>query len=207
VKYWEARFELFGPQKACLPLTLNGAMVDDMNALESGTVRCIQLCDEKEARRSIIYLDASNVDYTQCTRESMARAFWYAVHALLEDEESQKRGIVVVSYPNHANYYQHDIKLDRFLSRHVRTCLPVRISAFHICRPTIFTYVLLPSIRLFLGKTLWGRTHIHTGSQMDIMHTLEDKYGFDRRWLPSDLGGSLILDHLGWLQKRQEQGI
>mmetsp|Transcript_13625 Transcript_13625/g.39000 ORF Transcript_13625/g.39000 Transcript_13625/m.39000 type:complete len:243 (+) Transcript_13625:111-839(+) len=210
--YWEARFNLFGPDKAFLPMTLRGAMRDDAAALEVGFVRSFSFCSTGSTKcdRQIMYLDPSRLDASQYTRESMLRTFWYTIHAMLENDETQRRGIIIISNPRYAKYWQFDFRQFEITTASLKGDLPIRISAIHICNPPIFKHmVVLPIIKfMLLSKTTRRRLNVHRdGDQMQIMHKLEDKFGFDRHDLPSDLGGSLILDHIGWLKERYQNEL
>ena len=100
------RIELFGPEKAFLPLTLDQALQDDEAALNMGFMRVVPAKDP--AGRGILFADPSRQDKSLYTRESMTRAMWYVIHALLEDEQVQKPGIVFIAYPRNAALHQAD---------------------------------------------------------------------------------------------------
>jgi hypothetical protein len=101
--YWNKRVEIFGPNRAFKPLTLE-YFEDDWTALATGLVNVI----ERECDRNFFFSDPSKQDRTAYTRESMMRAFWYFLHALLEDEEVQKKGLLVINYPHRAKLSQVD---------------------------------------------------------------------------------------------------
>lgn len=45
VEYWESRCELFGPKKYLLPMTLGGALQDDLEAIEDGMLSLLPRLD------------------------------------------------------------------------------------------------------------------------------------------------------------------
>lgn len=53
VKYWEKRRELFGIDKFCLPMTIEGALCDDKVALECGVFTVLP--DPDASGRPILY--------------------------------------------------------------------------------------------------------------------------------------------------------
>ena len=110
IKYWDKRVEVFGEDKAFLPLTLDGALKEDEISLEMAFVQSTEHATDAEGRR-IILGDPSKLDKSKYTRESMVRAFWYTMHAALEDEVTQKRGIILLLFPHHAQFSQFDRKL------------------------------------------------------------------------------------------------
>ena len=204
ISYWDKRVEVFGEDKAFLPLTLEGALKDDEVALNMGFIQSTEHADA--AGRRIILGDPSKLKKELYTRDSMVRAFWYTVHAALEDEMTQKRGIILLLYPHRAHVSQFDRKLVSMNAASIKGCLPVRVGAFHICHPPAFFTVVFPVLNFFLGKRLRARIKVHTGSETHILETLA-RYGISKESVPSDLGGDVKLDQKKWLEMRKESGL
>ena len=55
--YWDRRLKVFGPDKYALPLTLNGAMRDDIQAVKAGFLTLLPVTDVKG--RAILYTDSA----------------------------------------------------------------------------------------------------------------------------------------------------
>jgi hypothetical protein len=204
VRYWDKRVQVFGEDRAFLPLTLDGALRDDGEALEVAFVQSTERTDA-EGRR-ILLGDPSRLDRSRYTRESMVRAFWYTVHAALEDEATQKRGIVLLLFPHHAHFSQFDRKLVASNAESMKGCLPVRVGALHICHPPTFFTIVFPIIKLLLGKRLRERIKVHTGSEAHVLERLAC-FGIPKESIPSDLGGDVVLNQKAWLKKRKESGL
>jgi len=150
-KYWDKRIALFGPEKAFLPMTLDGALKDDQVALSLGFARLMPAKDP--VGRSIVFVDPSKLDSTKYQRESMCRALWYVMHASLENPRAQQRGDLIIGYPKHVEITQVDRELMKMNMESIRGCIPVRISALFLCHPpSFFAKVVYPLIRLFLGE-------------------------------------------------------
>jgi hypothetical protein len=200
VHYWQKRLEIFGPDRAFRPLTLEQALSEDSVALSIGV---IQLTGTKDpSGRSIVFIDPSKQDRTKYTRESMCRTLWYMLHAALENEDSQRKGVVVIGYPHHVKFSQVDRALMKLQGESVRACIPVRLSGFHLCHPPVFFAIIYPIIKLMLGERLRKRISVHYGSEEKVLHQLE-KYGLAKDAVPSDLGGDVVLDVQSWLDKRR----
>ena len=58
VRYWNARYKLFGPDKFCLPMTVRDALKDDSLALSRGYVQLLPESDT--VGRAVCYIDWSN---------------------------------------------------------------------------------------------------------------------------------------------------
>ena len=204
IKYWDKRVEVFGEDRAFLPLTLDGALKGDEISLEMAFVQSTEHTDA-EGRR-IILGDPSKLDKSKYTRESMVRAFWYTMHAALEDEVTQKRGIILLLFPHHAQFSQFDRKLVAINAESMKGCLPVRVGAFHICQPPTFFTIVFPIIKLLLGKRLRERIKVHTGSEEHVLERLA-RFGIPAESVPSDLGGAVVLNQKAWLEHRRESGL
>lgn len=86
IEYWDKRLELFGPEKAFLPLTLDGVLSDDEVALGVGFVRILPITVDPGGRKSIM-AEPGRQDLSKYTRESMVRAVWYIMHTILESTD------------------------------------------------------------------------------------------------------------------------
>mmetsp|Transcript_20944 Transcript_20944/g.45673 ORF Transcript_20944/g.45673 Transcript_20944/m.45673 type:complete len:317 (+) Transcript_20944:15-965(+) len=201
LKYWDKRVELFGEDKAFLPLTLDGALRDDEVALEMSLMQSTEATDE--AGRRIVLGDPSRLDKTKYTVPDMVRAFWYTMHAVLEDEMTQKRGVILLLYPHHAHVSQFDRKLIAANAESMKGILPVRIGSFQICHPPTFFQIVFPVIKFLLGKRLRQRIKVHAGSKEHVLERLAH-FGIPKESVPSDLGGDVVLDQKAWLAKRKE---
>jgi len=206
IAYWEKRVGIFGDEKAFLPMTLSGALKGDERSLEIGFLR--PTFQKDDAGRAILYVEPSRLPMDKnYDRHSMVRAFWYYNHAALEDEEVQKKGVVIVAYPKEAQKSQFDRKMTKMNMGSIRGCLPMRVAAIHICHPPWFFEIIFAIAKIFLGERLRKRVKVHTGSEEGVIDTLEKKFGIDRVKLPSQMGGGNDLDHMDWLEKRRSSGL
>jgi hypothetical protein len=129
---------------------MDGALKDDEGALNVGFARLVSAKDP--VGRSIVFVDPSKLDSSKYERESMVRALWYVMHAALENVDAQKVGNIMLGYPRNTKITQVDRKLMKLNMESIRGCIPVRISALHICHPPVFfAKVIFPIMQLFLG--------------------------------------------------------
>jgi len=197
-RYWDKRIEVFGPEKAFLPLTLEGALKDDHVALSIGHQ---QLTGHKDKDgRGIVFLDFSTEDSSKYERSSLLRAFWYVIHAALEDTETQKRGLVGL-FRNCNRLSQWDVRASKMIADSGRGVLPIRAAAMHVCHPPPIIDVLTKVTKVLLGAKLRKRFYVHAGSNEHVLEKLAD-YGISHEAVPTFWGGKLILDHQKWLDER-----
>jgi hypothetical protein len=93
VKYWNVRKMVFGPERAFLPMTQAGAMLEDMEYLRKGLY--LILADD-EFGRSVVYWDRIRSTSTVIPRDSLSRCNFYLLQALSERASAQKKGFIMI---------------------------------------------------------------------------------------------------------------
>jgi hypothetical protein len=203
-KYWNKRVEIFGPEKAFLPLTLAAALKDDYAALTIGYANLLAGHSDPKGR-SIMYMEAGRQNKTKYTRESMVRAIWYMLHAAMESEQTQKYGILFITYPAGVTMSQVDRGLIKILLPSIQGTIPIRLSAFHSCQPPPFLKLVLPFIKLFMSERTKQRVLFHMGTTEKVRAKLES-YGLTRDNIPQSLGGNVVVDTKSWIDQRRMEG-
>ena len=132
----------------------------------------------------------------------MVQAFWYCIHAALEDEETQKSGLLCVACPRHAKFKQFDPTLNQMLMDAIKGILPVRITCITICHPPTFFRVIWPVIKILMGSRLRKRVKVFSGSDESVVKQIES-IGLAKNQVPELIGGTLKVDHLAWLEGRK----
>lgn len=196
---------MFGSHAFDLNLTLANALKDDKVALRTGFIKVLPIKDKKG--RAVAFVTPRNLDSTKYTRESMVRVTWYMIHSMLEDKSAQQKGVVFIIDLSGSKVKHFDIPLVNQCSESVKGILPVRVSALHFCQPPIVFDVLYDVVKLVLGERLRKRIIVHSQwwvKEEDIKMLAQ--YGFNKNELPSDIGGSLLLDHQSWLEEREAEG-
>ena len=175
LKYWSKRLELFGHEKAFLPLTLDGAYKDDDEQLKIGFWRVTQASDGDG--RGILFIDTNKLPIADTyDRVSFVRSLWYYAHAALEDEKAQRMGFVIMSSLRNTKYAQFDRKFTSMTMESTKGCIPLRIAAFQICYPPKFFKIVYPFMNLMMGARLRKRVKVQSGNEEKIVARLEQKY-------------------------------
>mmetsp|Transcript_45511 Transcript_45511/g.68662 ORF Transcript_45511/g.68662 Transcript_45511/m.68662 type:complete len:200 (+) Transcript_45511:651-1250(+) len=197
------RIEIFG-DKAFEQMTLDKALRDDGAALSNGFARLLP--SKEKAGRSIIWVDPSRLDETKYTRESMVRALFYIQTAALEDESTQKKGVIFMCYNgNNPRFEQFDRKLIKMWAATVRGVMPLRVSALFILHTPYLFSVLANALMFFLGEKLQKRVRIPSNSIEEMLKHLAE-CGIDREILPTEVDGGVSLDQEKWLAERRFAG-
>lgn len=197
--YWTRRISLFGPDKAFSPLTQQEGLKDEHIVLGMGFMQLLP--DKDPIGKSVFFVDPSKQDSTKYGRDQMIKAAWYLLLAGLENEEAQKKGIVFISYPRHTKASQFDRVAVQAIVSSIRSILPVRVAAFHICHPPFFFAMIFPIVKIFLGARLRKRVLVHSGGDAKVLKQMEH-YGLSNYHLPTELGGDIKLDVNKWLTDR-----
>ncbi|CAB9518711.1 tocopherol transfer protein-like [Seminavis robusta] len=204
-KYWDNRVEVFGPEKAFQPLTLDKALCDDGLALSTGFPTLSPT--KHPSGRNILFADATTQMIGAYPTQSMVRAIWYMFHAALEDEETQKKGLVFLGDTRTVKLSLFDKDLARVTAFSVAGCIPVRLSSLHgFCPPRIFL-IIVPVLKIFLGERLRKRIYLHGGSDMEKVCAGMAKFGLVETVLPRNVDGKVLLSHESWLQERRLAGL
>lgn len=203
VKYWRKRLEIFGPHKAFGPITLHEGLSEDDVAVGLGVMTLLKAQDT--SGRSLVYWDPSHLDSSKYNTESMVRAFWYVLHAAIENESAQQHGIIVVVDPQRASLTQFDSTIGKLFMNSMSGVLPLRLSGIHICYPPYFVSMVLPVVKLFMPERMQKRIRFHSGSHQEVIEKLSTDFGLTPGMLPTEIGGTAVLDHTAWLEQRRRE--
>ena len=152
-----------------------------------------------------MYMEAGRQDKTKYSRESMVRAIWYMLHAAMENEETQKYGMLFVTYPGGVTMSQIDRGLIKILLPSIQGTIPIRLSAFHSCQPPTFLKLVLPFVKLFMSDRTKDRLLFHFGSTEKVCRKLMS-YGLTKENIPQTLGGDIVVDTKAWIEERRAKG-
>lgn len=202
-KYWTKRLAMFGSARAFCPMTAQ-SMAPDIRPLTTGSIQVIRRAktDPNADERDYLFMDTSKLEPSQYSKESGCRAMWYFFHTLLEDEQVQKRGMIAVSFNAHATNRNRDPRLMRMCVNSFLGCLPIRLSAFHVCHPPTIARLVVAVFSTVIGERLRRRVLMHTGNYETVVQHLEKKFRIPGSAVPMDMGGSLRLDIDAWLAQR-----
>ena len=85
VKYWNTRIEVFGETRAFLPMSIAGAMKDDIEVIKMGYLQVA--CKTDPDGRAIILFDHRK-EASEASTEALLRVVWYQVHIALRHESA-----------------------------------------------------------------------------------------------------------------------
>lgn len=156
--------------------------------------------------RDILFFDTSKLDKTKYTRESGLRALWYFLHALLEDEDVQKRGMIVISFNRRFSSSNRDPQFTKLCASVGKGAIPIRLSAVHGCHIPLCYSFLMAFLLLFVDTRVRKRIFVHNGTDEQVLKLLENQYQISAEHVPTIMGGKLHLDIHAWLASRRASG-
>jgi len=179
VLHWKNRVELFGSHKAFLPMTLTGAMQDDVQTLAQGYFRLVP------GQERVILVDPSRKP-SKYDADSIARCVWYMQYkALAQSEDMQKQGAIFVFDLGNT---KGELSLD--LTKRIRKALedafPLRFAKVCIINPPTVVYALYHVFKFFLKPKLRNRMQVVSSAS-----TLAN--------CGVDINGLSLVDHEEWV--------
>ena len=189
--YWRLRVELFGVEKAFLPLTSDSVLdPEDRALILSGTIRILPNTDTNG--RTLFYINQQKLHGGSFDPMRAARVVWYCFHSILtSDPERAKKGLVgIANYRNSAwsvNYSWMTLMSNTF------KCSPIEIKGVHLVHAGTFARVMAPLTNLVVGPWIRNSSftlHAHEGQDAAVLSSLA-RFGIPSNCIPAELGGGV----------------
>lgn len=201
INYFNKRFEILGEQMAFCKFNIMSLDPEVLYALEAGVIHVIHRPDPND--RTLLYVDYSNF-HSKINRRSFIVALWYLLHVMaIDDPECPKKGAIIIADAGRFQFSQCDKALIKLIINSIKECLPIRLSAYHLCYPPTFVSFFIPIVFLFLAKRLKQRLIVHSGNKNIVINQLSDKYHIEAQHLPTQVGGTLEINMELWIQNRK----
>ena len=201
-RHWQLRYDLFGPDRCYLPMTLDGAMQDEVdNLVNRGVVQLLPVPDK--SGRAIVYSDLTRRDLSKYSSKQECMAFFYFQEVIAEDLDSLRAGFISLhnSFGIGKSAFN---KPQRELAARSDDFSSLICRALHVVNPSpIVHHFILPIVKNLFGKSLRLRVATHIGPPDKILRQLE-QYRLPQECIPVELGGSLQYDMEEWVTKRRE---
>jgi len=190
IKYWDKRLDLFGKEKAFLPMTLDGAMEGCEKVAGSNYLSVAEGTTDPDGR-AIMLFDFRE-EAKDHSSEDLLKTIWYQAHIALKSDLAQKKGIVLfvrcadnVSDATRVSHWKKIVESGK-------GAIPVRASALHFISPPAWMNALLRVVKFMLGAKLRKRVYVHSGSMDNVLASLS-VFGLGTKdTLPALFGGDLV---------------
>ncbi|CAN0154830.1 unnamed protein product [Ascophyllum nodosum] len=192
-KFWEAKLELFGEDKAALPIKAK----DVKEALDRQFLQILPGVKDVEGRQVVLIIPG-NVDKT-IDRKLRVRAAWYVLLAALEDVETQRRGLCFVGLGNTARLSNVDPKFSKMVLSGVQGALPARVGSISLCYPPSFFRLVWGILSVVLHAHVKKRFRVLPGTDDEVRNAIRPIISPES--LPSPIG-TKELDFPAWMETR-----
>jgi len=199
VRHFERKLMLFSEDKLTKEITQDDLDPDDLVTLRNGVFQILPQRD-RSGRALIMYLRKGNCQYSN---KSVLRVMHYMAMSVVQDEEIQRRGVVIVGFGFGEAKFVANRPLEYTRSWEA---IPARVVALHSCRNSCnqITNLILCNI---MKSRMMSRFRMHVGTPMECMYTLMT-FGIPRDAIPAtDCGVVDLAGHHAMLavMKRREE--
>ncbi|CAJ1947377.1 unnamed protein product [Cylindrotheca closterium] len=211
-RHFQVKKELFGEEKLVSDITQDDLDQETMDTLYSGLTQHLPSPD-RSGRSVVVY--NCNGQQRLSAMGKLKRLFYTSMVVFPNNEQSQKRGVVVVLYLLGPRSTQLEAgapgsmssrKLAWKLCQLLRA-LPFRLSAMHICYDSLAWSPVLVTMKMALGAFTRIRLRSHYGSHAHCIAALQG-YGIQPCFFPIKEGGTMdTANYKTWLegQRRTER--
>lgn len=175
-----------------------------MAALEAGFVSIASM--KERSGRGVIYTQPSISVERMFPHDMALRAIWYVIHAILESETAQQKGVVIIVTGKNYKLANFEKKWVMQCIDTLKGCCPIRISAFKLCHPPAFFNIVWPFLKRCMDSVLRKRVRVYAGSNAQIVSKLK-KDGMCSYEIPESIGGDLEFNMCDWIKKRYAAGL
>ncbi|KAL3908403.1 MAG: hypothetical protein SGARI_003077 [Bacillariaceae sp.] len=199
--HFAKKLELFGAQKLVKTITLDDLDADDKECLHCGQSQLLPYRDR--SGRAVFFQGLAYYQFKQVA--NAMRVIYYLLMCAVEDEETQKKGIVSVVYnvePKSPLANDPSVYLNVY---QLLPTLPIRMMGAHYCVQDSDLRKFMSSIRVAMSREVRLRSRVHHGSHEECAYTLMT-FGVPRKCFPiSNTGDLLVEKHLEFLAMRHKQ--
>eukprot|EP00526_Cylindrotheca_closterium_P009653 CAMPEP_0113635670 /NCGR_PEP_ID=MMETSP0017_2-20120614/18596_1 /TAXON_ID=2856 /ORGANISM="Cylindrotheca closterium" /LENGTH=424 /DNA_ID=CAMNT_0000546465 /DNA_START=68 /DNA_END=1339 /DNA_ORIENTATION=- /assembly_acc=CAM_ASM_000147 len=201
IRYFDCKLLFFGKEKLCKDITLQDLDKDDLKSLKAGYMQILPIRD-RAGRPVFIALPQRQTFKTPMNKY---RSLFYLCETMLDDVETQRRGITFVVY-NVGNFVKE--KYDSNAMEHtitIQKSLPFKPCSLHYCfNDSGFRFVINIAMHFF-GEDFRSRVKLHFGTHLECSYSLMT-FGCPVHSLPVSIDGDLKRKaHLEFIRMRYQQ--
>ena len=197
VSYWQGRLEVFGAERAYLPMALSGTLQDEV--LKFTSMKKLQPLPMKDtAGRTVLFFTPARRNLAVYTERQEVMVLWYLFDILMDDPMARRNGVVMVGDVRLMQWKHSSRKFGQYF-RMMDPLIPVTKRGLHICYPSSFYYhMIAPVVKRIGPKSLRLRLKVHYGDEEAVLNILAT-YCLPKRCLPKEIGGDVELDTNQWV--------
>jgi len=199
INFFNTKQTLFGREKLVKDITLNDLNPEDREGLARGSLQVLPNRDMGGRRMVINFRGFAKFHSV----ESEVRAKFYTFMSVMESEEAQKAGVVLIFYTVGPYQESKDPSSIATQGKHMMN-LPIHFGAIQVCVDDYKQYILLRAFFQLVPAQFAAKVRVHFGTHLEIQYTLRG-YGIPEGSIPlSQADSSLLLySHMLWYNQRE----
>eukprot|EP00980_Cylindrotheca_fusiformis_P018412 scaffold6052_cov118-Cylindrotheca_fusiformis.AAC.25 len=211
VQYFRYKLEMLGTEKlARYRTTLEDIGEAATRILELGSIQVLPNRDSKG--RAVIVVSPSVLepvmDESDNPIPNLAKALWYSMSILFEDEETQQKGVVgVVNMSGLSERHEEHHRNWLWRLTVVGEVLPFRLACLHYCdiSASPFSSTLLSTLASAATSPVRVRIRAHNGTHIECRYKLMS-FGIPVEEFPFTANGDVQLaNHIEWMGRRRKK--
>ncbi|CAJ1954891.1 unnamed protein product [Cylindrotheca closterium] len=196
IKFLELKRSLFGQEKLTRKILLTDLNEDEKTYLESGTLQ-ISTKRDRSGREILLVFPSLRRTGTEVQVNTALRSRYYVLMNMLESEENQRNGIVLVYFGALSQPNQRESNSGLLWD------LPVFLAGIHCCFNNLAAYLLISVAVLRLPFALRPRMRVHYGTCTECLDKLAS-FGITKEAILNDSNEPNLIGHMQWCRHRQE---
>ncbi|KAG7369583.1 hypothetical protein IV203_027329 [Nitzschia inconspicua] len=201
-RYFEEKRNLFGIYKLTRNIRLDDLDEETMSCLKCGRM---QLLPSRDRAGRAVFLGVRKLQNKLIDENSLLRAFFYLGAVAARDEETQRKGVVIIQYSLGAEFASRSVI--HGLGRVLRA-LPLRVASIHACVNDMVVKAAATIASLLIGSSNTVRVRSHCGTDMEVQYALMT-FGLNVNFpvsFPISPSGEVDLSgHVHFLEQRRLQ--
>eukprot|EP00536_Pseudo-nitzschia_multiseries_P007349 jgi/Psemu1/324719/estExt_fgenesh1_pg.C_1730003 len=219
VQYLELVKKFYGSYALTRPIRLSDFDREDMAFLRAGDYQILPYRD-RSGRRILCIVTNNQSEVPAKVRTRVLLYLWLVA---AEDVESQRKGMVVISYSGpkiteeESEQQDSNVRNRKFHASRVTThvtvasAVPMRCTAIHFCFPNRPIYHVLSRIYISVMSAYSSRVRFHLGENLELRYQLKS-FGIPVELIPStDTGNVKHVNLKQWIKLREflerQQGL
>mmetsp|Transcript_12000 Transcript_12000/g.28694 ORF Transcript_12000/g.28694 Transcript_12000/m.28694 type:complete len:457 (+) Transcript_12000:52-1422(+) len=208
VEYFRIKLRLFGIERLSKEITLHDLGEDGMEVLKLGAQQILPSRDST-GRAVVVGHQATSFSLLDKFKDPLAlqKALWYTLSTVFDDEETQRRGVVFISYAVDSNAPSDGSRFKFLRAGAKAVTVPGRVVAGHYCYSSSYAALLWKAVVFGAGAFLRVRLRAHCGTHSECIYSLLS-YGIPVNDFPISETGELKLNnHLKWIERRRKKEL
>ena len=199
IKYFEEKERWFGRHLLTQKILMHHLDERALGILDMGQTQILRERDQAGRAIVISFGGLSKLRTDPLDIRAYIQGFWKLSEILMEDEMTQTKGVVFISYVTGANYQVSSAEASA--AHYLHYSLPGRVVSMHACVNDAPSKAFFLLSTMLLGDHMSTRYRCHLGSHIEVQYEL-NTFGIPNRALPISITGVInVEEHRQFLRR------